>query len=300
MSLRSSLAILRSPIRSSTTVFPAGSTRLLKLRTMTTQQAFYQNILVSRPDPNVQLIALNRPKALNALSSPLFTELNDALAKADNDSDIRAIVITGSDRAFAAGADIKEMKDKEYSEVFKTNFLEHWALITKIRKPIIAAVSGYALGGGCELALMCDIILCSPTAVFAQPEINLGVMTGAGGSQRLTLAVGKSRAMELMLTGRQFTAVEAEKWGVVSKIVEPVEGKGGVVEEAIQMATAIAGKPQLAVQATKEAINGVYELPLQEGLKFERRLFHGLFATKDQKEGMAAFSEKRKANFTHQ
>jgi len=172
--------------------------------------------------------------------------------------------------------------------------------MTKIRKPIIAAVSGYALGGGCELALMCDIILCSPTAVFGQPEINLGVIPGGGGTQRLTHAVGKSRAMELMLTGRNFTAVEAEKWGVVSRIVEPVEGKGGVLEEAIDMAKKIASKGQLAVQATKESVNAAYELSLGEGLRLERRLFYGMFATSDQKEGMAAFAEKRQADFKHQ
>jgi len=188
------------------------------------------------------------------------------------------------------------MKDKEFSDVFKNRFLENWSLMTSIRKPIIAAVSGYALGGGCELALMCDIILASPTATFGQPEINLGIIPGGGGTQRLTHAVGKSRAMELMLTGRNFSAVEAEKWGVVSRIVE---GKP-VAEEAVEMAKVIASKGQIAVQATKETVNAAYELSLHEGLRFERRVFHSLFATKDQKEGMGAFAEKRKANFTHQ
>ncbi|EPQ57479.1 enoyl-CoA hydratase [Gloeophyllum trabeum ATCC 11539] len=262
---------------------------------MSTKQ--YNNILTSKPETGVGLITLNRPKALNALSSPLMLELNEALAEFDADDSVGAIVLTGSERAFAAGADIKEMKDKEFSDVYKNRFLENWTAMTKIRKPVIAAVSGYALGGGCELALMCDIILASPTAVFGQPEINLGVIPGGGGTQRLALAIGKSRTMELVLTGRNFTAQEAEKWGVVSKVVG--EGEGQVVKEAVEMGKLIASKGQIAVQAGKEAVNAAYELTLAEGLRFERRLFHGLFATKDQKEGMAAFAEKRKANFTH-
>lgn len=255
----------------------------------------YSYILASRPDPAVTLITLNRPKALNALCSPLFNELNHALLEADNDSQVSAIVITGSEKAFAAGADIKEMKDKEFAEVYQNRFLEDWADMTKIRKPIIAAVSGYALGGGCELALMCDIILASPTAKFGQPEINLGTIPGGGGSQRLARTIGKSRTMELVLTGRQFTAQEAERWGVVSRVVG--EGEGQVVKEAVAMAKEIANKSQIAVQAGKEVVNAAYELPISEGLRFERRIFHGLFATKDQKEGMAAFAEKRKARF---
>ncbi|TDL22632.1 ClpP/crotonase [Rickenella mellea] len=257
----------------------------------------YQHILTSRPDPSVTLITLNRPKALNALSSPLFAELNTALLAADEDPEVGAIVLTGSEKAFAAGADIKEMKDKEYADVYKGNFLADWTRITTLRKPVIAAVSGYALGGGCELALMCDIILASPTAKFGQPEINLGVIPGGGGSQRLTHAIGKSRAMELVLTGRNFSAQEAERWGVVSRVVG--EGEGVVVKEAVEMARLIAGKGRVAVMAGKEAVNAAYELQLAEGLHFERRLFHGLFATKDQKEGMAAFAEKRKPAFTH-
>ncbi|KDQ27962.1 hypothetical protein PLEOSDRAFT_1040766 [Pleurotus ostreatus PC15] len=259
--------------------------------------ADYEHILTSKPEPTVSLITLNRPRALNALCSPLFVELNDALRKADEDPEVGAIVLTGSERAFAAGADIKEMKDKEFSDVYKNNFLENWATMTKIRKPIIAAVSGFALGGGCELALMCDIILASPTAKFGQPEINLGVIPGGGGSQRLTHAIGKSRAMEIILTGRQFSALEAEQWGVVSKVVE--EGEGQVVKEAVAMAKVIASKSQIAVQAAKEVVNAAYELSLPEGLRFERRIFHGMFATNDQKEGMAAFAEKRKPNFSH-
>ncbi|KZP08438.1 enoyl-CoA hydratase [Athelia psychrophila] len=265
------------------------------IRLMSSQN--YVNILTSRPETGVALITLNRPKALNALNTPLMLELNQALGEFDADPEIGAIVLTGSDRAFAAGADIKEMKDKQFAEVYKTNFLENWADITNIKKPIIAAVSGFALGGGCELAMMCDIILASPTAKFGQPEINLGVIPGGGASQRLTHAIGKSRAMEIILTGRNFSAVEAEKWGLVSKVVG--EGEGVVVTEALEMAKGIASKGQISVLAAKETVNAAYELSLNEGLRLERRTFHSLFATNDQKEGMGAFAEKRKANFTH-
>ncbi|KAF5320746.1 hypothetical protein D9619_001360 [Psilocybe cf. subviscida] len=260
-------------------------------------QKSYEYILVSRPEPSVVLVTLNRPKALNALCSPLFQELNEALKEADEDDSVGAMVLTGSERAFAAGADIKEMKDKQFADVYKNKFLEDWGKIAHLRKPLIAAVSGYALGGGCELALMCDIILASPTAKFGQPEINLGVIPGGGGSQRLIHAIGKSRTMELVLTGRNFTAQEASDWGMVSRVVG--EGEGEVVKEAVSMAAQIASKSQLAVQAGKEVVNAAYEMTLAEGLRFERRIFHGLFATNDQKEGMAAFAEKRKANFTH-
>lgn len=257
----------------------------------------YNYILVARPEPAVVLITLNRPKALNALCSPLFAELNQAFLEADADDSVGAMVLTGSEKAFAAGADIKEMQDKEYSDVFKTRFLEDWTQLSKTRKPVIAAVSGYALGGGCELALMCDIILASPTAKFGQPEINLGVIPGGGGSQRLAHIIGKSRTMEMVLTGRNISAQEAEKWGMVSRVVG--EGEGQVVKEAIEMAKTISSKGQIAVQAGKEVVNAAYELNLAEGLRFERRIFHGLFATKDQKEGMSAFAEKRKAEFTN-
>jgi len=242
----------------------------------------YNYILTTRPEPAVTLITLNRPKALNALSSALFKELNQALAEADNDDSVRAIVLTGSEKAFAAGADIKEMKDKEFAEAYKSNFLEDWGQMSRIRKPIIAAVSGYALGGGCELALMCDIILASTTAKFGQPEINLGVIPGGGGSQRLAGIIGKSRTMELILTGRTITAQEADRWGLVSKVVE---GESEVVKEAVTLAKGIASKSQIAVQAGKEVVNAAYDLCLTEGLRFERRTFHSLFATKDQKEG---------------
>ncbi|TBU39605.1 enoyl-CoA hydratase [Dichomitus squalens] len=267
----------------------------IRVRFMTTTQ--YEFILTSRPADGVGLITLNRHKALNALSTPLFTELNAAVKEFDKDDSIRALVLTGSERAFAAGADIKEMKDKEFSEVFKGKFLESWSLLTTVGKPIIAAVSGYALGGGCELALMCDIILASPTAVFGQPEINIGVIPGGGGTQRLAHAIGKSRTMELTLTGRNFTAKEASDWGLVSRVVG--EGEGEVVKEAVALASVIASKSAIAVQAGKEAVNAAYEHTLTEGLRYERRLFHSLFATKDQKEGMAAFAEKRKPTWSH-
>ncbi|KAG8699291.1 Fatty acid oxidation complex subunit alpha [Ceratobasidium sp. 395] len=240
----------------------------------------FQNLLVSRPHSNVTLLTLNRPKALNALSTPLFQELNEVLDIVEKDEEVGALVITGSDKAFAAGADIKEMKDKQFTDVYKNNFLGDWTKITTFRKPVIAAVSGFALGGGCELAMMCDIILASPTARFGQPEIKLGVIPGAGGTQRLTHAIGKSRAMELVLTGRMINAQEAERWGLVSRVVE-----GDVVKEAVEMASTIAGMGRVAVQAGKESVNAAYELSLRDGLHFERRLFQSLFATRDQKEG---------------
>jgi enoyl-CoA hydratase len=257
----------------------------------------FEHIITSKPDAGVALIQLNRPKALNALSSPLFNELNEVVAEFDQADDVHAIVITGSERAFAAGADIKEMQNKTFIEAYTSNFLESWGLLTKVKKPIIAAVSGYALGGGFELALMCDIILASPTAKFGLPEITLGVIPGGGGTQRLAHAVGKSRAMDLILTGRMFGAQDAERWGVVSRVVG--EGEGEVVKEAVELGKQIAAKGRVSVFAAKEAVNAAFELQLQEGLRLERRLFHGLFATADQKEGMTAFVEKRKAQFTH-
>ncbi|GAA5823834.1 hypothetical protein JCM11251_003314 [Rhodosporidiobolus azoricus] len=256
----------------------------------------YTSILVSSPAPGVSLITLNRPKALNALNSTLFHELNSALRTLSADDSVGAVVLTGSEKAFAAGADIKEMKDKEFAEVYKGDFLAHWTELSRFRKPIVAAVSGYALGGGCELAMMCDIILASPTAVFGQPEINLGVIPGAGGTQRLTHAIGKSRAMELVLTGSNFSAQQASDWGLVSRVVE---GEGSVVEEAVKVAGKIASKGRVAVQAAKEGVNAAYELNLAEGLRFERRLFHQMFATNDQKVGMKAFAEKKKPEWTH-
>ncbi|GAA5849341.1 hypothetical protein JCM5353_006743 [Sporobolomyces roseus] len=287
----------RTALRSTVAPLRLNKTTPITIRTLTTAPTTsYENILISSPAPGVSLVTLNRPKALNALNSALFHELNSALSTFAEDDSIHSVVLTGSPKAFAAGADIKEMKDKEFAEVYKTDFLAHWTQMTKFRKPIIAAVSGYALGGGCELAMMCDIILAAPNAVFGQPEINLGVIPGAGGTQRLTHAIGKSRAMELVLTGSNFTAQQASDWGLVSRVV----GEGeNVVEEAVKIAKKIAGKGQIAVQAGKEGVNAAYELSLQEGLHFERRIFHQLFATNDQKVGMRAFAEKKKPEWTH-
>lgn len=253
----------------------------------------YNTILVEIED-NVALIRLNRPEALNALNSELLGELATAITSAGDDSKVRCIVITGSEKAFAAGADIKEMADKSFVEVFSEDFFAaNSETITRCRKPIIAAVSGYALGGGCELAMMCDFIIASDTAKFGQPEINLGVMAGLGGSQRLTRFVGKSKSMDMHLTGRFMEAEEAERSGLVSRVVPAKK----LVDEAMSTARKIAEKSVLASMAVKEAVNRSYETTLNEGLLFERRLFHSLFATEDQKEGMAAFQEKREPQF---
>lgn len=256
----------------------------------------YEHILLSTPAPGVSLITLNRPKQLNALCSPLFVELNACLQSIQKDDSVGAIVLTGSEKSFAAGADIKEMQPKTFADVSKEDFIADWSRITEIRKPIIAAVNGFALGGGCELAMMADIIYAGEKATFGQPEIKLGVIPGAGGTQRLIKAAGKSNAMEIILTGRNFTAQEALQWGIVSKICAPEQ----LVEEAVKTASKIASYSRLSVQAAKDAINTSAELGLTDGLKYERRLFHGLFASKDQKEGMGAFVEKRKAKFTHE
>ncbi|KAI8360770.1 ClpP/crotonase-like domain-containing protein [Blakeslea trispora] len=244
----------------------------------------------------VGLITLNRPKALNALCSDLFTEINDALRYYDNNDNIGAVVITGSKKAFAAGADIKEMKDNSFVDTYKQNFLGHWAEMTDIKKPIIAAVNGYALGGGCELAMMCDIIYAGENAVFGQPEIKLGVIPGAGGTQRLVKAVGKSKAMEMILAGNvNLNAQEALNLGLVSKVVP----SDNLVDEAVKTATTIASMSQVSVQMAKEAINKSFEVPLSAGLRWERIFFQALFGTADQKEGMNAFAEKRAATFTN-
>jgi len=253
----------------------------------------YENIIVETRD-HVGLIRLNRPKALNALNSPLMRELGEALSKFDADENIGAIVITGSEKAFAAGADIKEMQPKSFVDVYREDFITaEWETVTRIRKPVIAAVAGYALGGGCELAMMCDFILAADTAKFGQPEINLGTMPGAGGTQRLTRFVGKSKAMEMNLTGRFMDADEAERAGLVSRIVPADE----LVDEAVATAAKIAGKGALAVMATKEAVNRAYETTLAEGVRFERRIFHALFSTADRAEGMEAFIDKRTPTF---
>jgi enoyl-CoA hydratase len=253
----------------------------------------YQTITVEIED-YVALIRLNRPEALNALNSQLVGELAGALSEADRNDKVRCIVLTGSEKAFAAGADIKEMAQKSFVEVYNDNlFGDEITRITATRKPIIAAVSGYALGGGCELAMACDFIICADTAKFGQPEINLGVMAGIGGTQRLTRFVGKSKAMDMHLTGRFMDAAEAERSGLVSRVVPATK----LVAEALAVAKKIAEKSQIALLAAKEAVNRAYETTLREGLLSERRSFQALFATEDQKEGMAAFLEKREPQF---
>lgn len=252
----------------------------------------YETILVERRG-KVGLVTLNRPKALNALNSQVLQEVVAAAQALEADPEIGAIVLTGSEKAFAAGADIKEMQSKGYVDVYMEDFFAGWEGLTRIRKPIIAAVSGYALGGGCELAMMCDFIIAGDNAKFGQPEISLGVMPGMGGSQRLTRFVGKSKAMDMCLTGRMMDAAEAERCGLVSRVVPAAE----VVGEALKAAAKIADFSMLAAMMTKEAVNRAYETTLAEGLRFERRVFHSMFALDDQKEGMAAFSEKRAANF---
>lgn len=254
--------------------------------------AEYETIIVEQRGP-VTLVTLNRPQALNALNSQVLADLIAAFAAYDADSSQGCAVLTGSEKAFAAGADIKEMSEQSFADMFAANFFAGYERVTATRKPIIAAVAGYALGGGCELAMMCDFILAADTAKFGQPEIKLGVMPGMGGSQRLTRAVGKAKAMEMVLTGRMMDAAEAERAGLVSRIVSAAD----LVEEAIKTATAIAGMAPLAVKANKEAVNAAYETTLHQGVLFERRLFHALFSTQDQKEGMAAFIEKRPGNW---
>jgi len=255
----------------------------------------YQMILVDCDKP-VAMITLNRPEALNALNSQLMDELAHALRAFEADEDIRAIVLTGSDKAFAAGADIKEMQSMNFVEAYMKDFITaNWEEAAHGRKPIIAAVAGYALGGGCELAMMCDFILAADNAKFGQPEIKLGVIPGAGGTQRLTRFVGKSKAMEMVLTGRMMNAEEAERSGLVSRIV-PVDD---LTEEALKVAHKIADLSLPSVMIAKESVNKAYETTLREGIMFERRVFHSLFATEDQTEGMAAFAEKRTAKFKH-
>ncbi len=243
---------------------------------------------------HVALIRLNRPEALNALNQQLMSELATSLQAMDTDDTIRCIVITGSEKAFAAGADIREMAGKTFAEAFVGDIFGPEAeAIQRIRKPIIAAVAGFALGGGCELAMMCDFILAADTAKFGQPEINLGIIAGMGGTQRLTRAVGKAKAMEMNLTGRMMDAAEAERAGLVSRIIPATD----LIDEALKTAAKIAAKSAIAVRAAKESVSRAEETTLREGLLHERRLFHAMFATEDQKEGMAAFLEKRPAKF---
>ncbi|XP_067394870.1 enoyl-CoA hydratase, mitochondrial isoform X1 [Emydura macquarii macquarii] len=287
------LRVLLCPARASapTRLLPWAPAR----RCMTTGTQF-QYIVVEKKGvkQNVGVIQLNRPKALNALCDGLMNEMNQVLDSFEKDPHVGAIVITGSEKAFAAGADIKEMQNRTFQECYGGNFLAHWNRVSTVRKPVIAAVNGYALGGGCELAMMCDIIYAGEKAQFGQPEILLGTIPGAGGTQRLTRAVGKSLAMEMVLTGDRISAQEAKEAGLVSKIY-PVEK---LLDEAISCGEKIAGNSKLVTAMAKEAVNAAFEMTLTEGNKMEKRLFHATFATDDRKEGMTAFVEKRKADFT--
>jgi enoyl-CoA hydratase len=253
----------------------------------------YETILVERKGA-VTLITLNRPQALNALNSQVLAELIDAFAAYDSDPEQRCLVLTGSEKAFAAGADIKEMEAQGFAEMYGSNFFAGWEKVTATRKPWIAAVSGFALGGGCEVAMMADFIIAADNAKFGQPEIKLGVAPGMGGSQRLTRAIGKAKAMEMCLTGRMMGSEEAERAGLVARVVPAAE----LLDEALKTAETIAGMGPLAAIANKEMINAAYENNLAQGIAFERRLFHGLFGTEDQKEGMSAFVAKRAAEWT--
>jgi enoyl-CoA hydratase len=252
----------------------------------------YSSIIVDTRG-RVGLVTLNRQGALNALNGELIAELSKAIDDFEANEDVGCIVITGSEKAFAAGADIKEMQTKTYMQAFKEDFIASWDRVSRCRKPTIAAVAGYALGGGCELAMMCDFIIAAETAKFGQPEIKLGVMPGAGGTQRLARFVGKAKAMEMCLTGRIMDAAEAERCGLVSRVVAADK----LLEDALKTAESIAGMSLPTVMMTKESVNRAFETTLGEGIRFERRVFHAMFAMEDQKEGMAAFVEKRKANF---
>src|SRR5215813_15413529 len=254
----------------------------------------YQTIIVESQD-RVGIIRLNRPEALNALNAQLIEEMRQALDAFEADPDIGCLVITGNDKAFAAGADIKEMQSKSYMQAYLEDFIARWDRVARTRKPVIAAVAGVALGGGCELAMMCDIIIAADTAKFGQPEIKLGVMPGAGGTQRLIRQVGKAKAMELCLTGRMMDAAEAERANLVARVVPAAS----LIEEAMKTAETIASMSLPIAMMTKETINRAYETSLTEGIRFERRLFHSQFAVADQKEGMAAFIEKRTPKFAH-
>ena len=252
----------------------------------------YETLLVETRG-RVGLVTLNRPQALNALNSTLVAELNRALDGFEADPGVGCVLITGSEKAFAAGADIKEMSGLNFPQTYLDDFITAWDRVSQRRKPIVAAVAGFALGGGCELAMMCDIILAADNARFGQPEIKLGVMPGAGGTQRLTRIVGKAKAMELCLTGRMMDAQEAERSGLVSRVIPAAE----LMAEAMKTAETIASMSLPIAMMTKESVNRAYETTLAEGIRFERRVFHAMFATADQKEGMAAFVEKRKADF---
>ncbi|WP_255773441.1 enoyl-CoA hydratase [Mycobacteroides abscessus] len=254
----------------------------------------FKTILTERID-RVAVITLNRPEALNALNSQVMNEVTTAAAEFDADHGIGAIIITGSEKAFAAGADIKEMSEQSFSDMFGSDFFSAWGKLGAVRTPTIAAVSGYALGGGCELAMMCDVIIAAENATFGQPEIKLGVLPGMGGSQRLTRAIGKAKAMDMILTGRNMDAAEAERSGLVSRVV----ATESLLDEAKAVAKTISEMSLSASMMAKEAVNRAFESSLAEGLLFERRIFHSAFGTADQSEGMAAFVEKRPANFIH-
>jgi enoyl-CoA hydratase len=260
---------------------------------METDVADYETLLVETRGP-VTLVTLNRPQALNALNARVLSELLDAMAAFDADPGQGCAVLTGSEKAFAAGADIKEMQAMGFAEMYGSNHFSGWEQFARTRKPIIAAVAGYALGGGCELAMMCDFILAADTAKFGQPEIKLGVSPGMGGSQRLTRAVGKAKAMEMCLTGRMMDGAEAERSGLVARVVDHAT----LVDEAVKTAATIAAMPPMAAMVNKDMVNAAFEMGLAQGINFERRLFHGLFGTEDQKEGMTAFVEKRPGNWT--
>ena len=253
----------------------------------------YETILVEQRGA-VMLVTLNRPQALNALNNQVLSELIAAFAAYDADPSQRCLVLTGSEKAFAAGADIKEMQSQGFADMYSANFFGGWEQVTATRKPWIAAVSGFALGGGCEVAMMADFIIAADSAKFGQPEIKLGVTPGMGGSQRLTLAIGKAKAMAMCLTGRMMGAEEAERAGLVARVVPAAD----LVDEALKTAAQIASMAPLAAIATKEMVNAAFEMSLAQGIRFERRLFHGLFGTEDQKEGMTAFVEKRPGNWT--
>ena len=252
------------------------------------------NTILTQTEGKVALITLNRPQVLNALNDELMDELGDALLRFDADDAIACIVITGSEKAFAAGADISKMAQYDFQDTYRNNFItRNWETICKVRKPVIAAVSGFALGGGCELAMMCDMIIAADNAKFAQPEIKLGIIPGSGGTQRLTRAVSKSKAMDLCLTGRMMDAAEAERSGLVARVYPAAQ----LMAETMAIAQTIATMPLLTLMIVKESVNAAYETTLTEGIRFERRLFHACFGTEDQKEGMAAFLEKRPAQF---
>ena len=253
----------------------------------------YETILVEKKG-TVTLVTLNRPQALNALNSTVLKELIDAFAAYDADPEQRCLVLTGSEKAFAAGADIKEMQSQGFADMYASDFFKGWEKVTATRKPWIAAVSGFALGGGCEVAMMADFIIAGDNAKFGQPEIKLGVSPGMGGSQRLTWAIGKAKAMEMCLTGRMMGAEEAERSGLVAKVVPAAD----LIDEALKTAETIASMAPLAAIANKEMVNAAFEMGLAQGINFERRLFHGLFGTEDQKEGMSAFVDKRPGNWT--